>query len=255
VFSRFCAFYLPQLVNHYLDPPAPSTAEEWNKSVALEDMQIANVYGYMLVHLNGNPYFDKFFRLPQNRGIRKTVIIAMLDRLHERAHRWEERGATLKGNLAGGISISSMIYDYCQLLGSLILFEPEENIRILSADAKVQRVLHFLDWWDKRYYPEKKAETPQVHHSKTSVKQIENGSSNNERSPPRTLYILLRNGTNEAELEQIRQARHLRASIHVCCMLGCNASVAKDGGSLLQCSQCGTVRYVSSRCSASSTIE
>lgn len=239
--------YLPELVKHYLEPPQPSTAEEWNKSVALEDMQIANAYGYLLVHLNGNPYFDKFFRLAQYRDIRKRLIITMLDRLHDRAARWEEREADLKNRPIGGISVSSMIHDYCQLLGSLVLFEPEENIRILSADAKVQRLLHFLDWWDKRYTPKvqmkKIGEEKSVDGNK-SIKQIQS-TTQSERSPPRTLYILLRNGTDETELEQIRQARHSKASIHTCCMPGCNASFAKDGGSLLQCSQCGTVRYVS----------
>lgn len=209
-------------------------------------MRIANAYGYMLVHLNGNPYFDNFFRLSRNREIRKTLIINLLDRLHERAPYWEEREANLKSRrLAGGISVSSMIYDYCQLLGSLILFEPEENIRILSADAKVQRILHFLEWWDKRYYSKKGNDISSLDKESMAFKQREYKTEENERSPPRTLFILLRNGTNDEELEQVRQARHMKGSIRTCCMPGCNASVAKDGGSLLQCSQCGTVRYCS----------
>lgn len=243
VFSRFCALYLPQLVEHYLNPPEPASAEEWNKSVPLEDMQIANAYGYLLVHLNGNPYFERYFRLPQNRQIRKKLIVTLLHRLHERAAAWEEREADLKKRPQGGISVSSMIYDFCQLSSSLVLFESEENIRILAEDPPVTRLLYFLDWWDKRYFPTK---TPSYDLSrKMNGKLIQEEQPKPERSPPRTLHILLKNGANEAEKEEIRIARHMKATIQTCGMLGCSADRAKDGGTLLQCSQCATVRYVS----------
>lgn len=215
--------------------------------MALEDMKIANAYGYLLVHLNGNPYFDRFFRLPQHREIRKKLIVTMLDRLHERAAAWEQREADLKNRPVGGISVSSMIYDFCQLLGSLVLFETEENIRSIAEGANVRRLMHFLDWWDKRYFlpASKQSNGVKANSNGTSYKAIEDNQGNKERSPPRTLHILLNNGTNDSELEEIRYARHQKASIHVCGLPGCNAGFAKDGGSLLQCSQCATVRYVS----------
>ncbi|KAK9896771.1 hypothetical protein P389DRAFT_83907 [Cystobasidium minutum MCA 4210] len=245
VFSRFCALYLPQLVEHYLKPPSPSSAEEWNKSVALEDMKIANAYGYLLVHLNGNPYFERFFRLPQHREIRKKLIITMLDRLHERAAPWETREADLKNRPTGGISVSSMIYDFCQLLGSLVLFESEENIRTIAEEAHVKRLMYFLDWWDKKYFrpTSKPSNSTKIPIDKSSQLMIDNGDASQERSPPRTLHMLLQNGTSDAELEEIRLARHQKSSIHECGLPGCHAGFAKDGGSLLQCSQCATVRY------------
>merc|ERR1711939_489030 len=83
VFSRFAALYLPQLVDKYLDPPAASTDSVWRRSIAYEDMQLANAYGYMLVRLNGNPYFNKYFRLPENFGKRRELIMALLQRLHD----------------------------------------------------------------------------------------------------------------------------------------------------------------------------
>lgn len=212
-------------------------------------MKIANAYGYLLVHLNGNPYFERFFRLPQHREIRKKLIITMLDRLHERAAPWETREADLKNRPTGGISVSSMIYDFCQLLGSLVLFESEENIRTIAEEAHVKRLMYFLDWWDKKYFrpTSKPSNSTKIPIDKSSQLMIDNGDASQERSPPRTLHMLLQNGTSDAELEEIRLARHQKSSIHECGLPGCHAGFAKDGGSLLQCSQCATVRYVSRR--------
>jgi hypothetical protein len=50
VLSRFGALYLPALVQSYLHPPAPSKNPAWQKSIALDDMPLANAYGFMVRH-------------------------------------------------------------------------------------------------------------------------------------------------------------------------------------------------------------
>jgi hypothetical protein len=254
VFSRFCAMYLPELVEHYLDPPEPSNAAEWNKSVALEDMKLANAYGYLLVHLNGNPYFDRFFRLPKHRDLRVKMINALLDRLYERAPAWEQREAA-RDKPTGGIAVSSLVYDYCQLLSAIMLFELEEVITNLARSSKVQTLLNFLDWWEQRYNPKNASKfgcMPKAEEAKL-IEGEEITSGRSELWSPGTLALIIRNGSTEKERDGIRQARHLKSSLHTCGLPGCNRGFAKDGGSLLQCSQCSTVRYVRSWLKSSGT--
>lgn len=246
VFSRFAALYLPELVKTYLNPPAPAVEEEWNRSVPYGDMKLANAYGYMLVHLNGNPYFDRYFRMPQNRTVRMDLIMALIDRLHERAPAWEQREANVRNKLAGGIAVSSMIYDFCQLLCGILLFESEERVTELASRDKVRYLLTFLHWWDQRYNPQhaSKFRSKKDNINEIDPKEDKKDAAGTSRWPAGELAMILRNGNNEKEKEAIRFARYTKGSIQVCGLQGCNRSYAMDGGALLQCSQCSTVRYV-----------
>lgn len=53
VLSRFGALYLPALVQSYLHPPAPSKNPAWQKSIAIDDMPLANAYGFMVGQASG----------------------------------------------------------------------------------------------------------------------------------------------------------------------------------------------------------
>ena len=256
VFSRFAALYLPALVQRYLRPPAPSSNSLWQRSIAVSDFPLGNAYGYMLVHLNGNPYFNKYFRLAANRGVRQELIITLLRRLDERTGDWATRmdrpvSSDLKGKgvereptvseSEGGIAVQSMIHDFCQLLGSLLIFESEEAVQELSHLPEAKHLLPFLDWWDTRFGSGKK---------EMDVAVSDNKDKGKDRHavipwPAATLKMVLTNGADERERQALRHARAQKGGISQCAHAGCDHRVAEDGGALLQCSQCGTVRYVS----------
>ena len=178
----------------------------WNKSIPLEDLQLANAYGYMLVHLNGNPYFHRFFR--QYRETRYDLVMALLTRLDDRTLDWEARKKQV-----GGIAVSSMVHDYCQLLCSLLLMESEDAVYEMGSLPAVKHLMPFLDWWAKR-----------------------------EQQHPAAILKTILDGKDK---ESLRMARADRGGFAICGMKGCDKRSATDGGALLQCSQCVTVRYVS----------
>lgn len=206
VFSRFAALYLPRTVELYLNPPQPSLHPMWEKSIPLVDFKLANAYGYMLVHLNGNPYFNRFFR--NYKEVRYNLIMAILTRLDDRTLDWEARAEPV-----GGIAVESMVYDYCQLLSSLLLMETEDSVHELGHLPTVKHLMPFLDWWVKR-------------------------EPNHPASTLRTILV----GEDKAGL---RIARAERGGLATCAMRDCKKRMAIDGGALLQCSQCVSVRYVS----------
>lgn len=256
VFSRFAALYLPALVQRYLRPPTPSSNPLWHRSIAVSDFPLANAYGYMLVHLNGNPYFNKYFRLAANRGVRQEIVVTLLRRLDERTVDWATRmdqpvSTDIKGKGVereptasegqGGIAVQSMIHDFCQLLGSLLIFESEEAVQDVSRSPEAKHILPFLDWWDTRFGSCKKDMDSAASESKEKEK---------ERQavipwPAATLKMVLTNGADERERQALRHARAQKGGIGQCAHAGCDHRVAEDGGALLQCSQCGTVRYCS----------
>lgn len=244
IFSRLAALYLPRIVQKFLDPPAPSTSPQWANSVNIDDMPLANAYGYALVHLNGNPYFYKYFRQPMFGDTRRNLIRVMLERLNERSQHWEARSEwNVKYKPKGGIAIPSMIFDFCQLLTSLLLFESEESIHQLGKENTVKQLLPFLKYWNDRYAA---ASLAQYSNAKGKGKESnsDTGISSVKEWPAYQLWMTLQNGTDEYELSSIRTARAHHGRMEVCAADSCKRAVATDGGPLLQCSQCGTVRYV-----------
>lgn len=253
VFSRFAALYLPQLIEKYLHPPEPSTDPVWRKSIAVEDMQLANAYGYMLVHLNGNPYFNKFFRLPENLGKRRQLIMALLQRLHDRTDDWEQRlNDPKKQNQSGGIAIPSMIYDFCQLTTSLLLFESEEKVYELTVQPFIKRLMPFLQWWNDRFSGGGDEDRSSFSSPKAVGAKDSAAEYRKKQWPAYQLSMVLRNGWDKYETMALREARLNKGSMNVCGMEGCSRTHAEDGLALFQCSKCGTVRYVSVRRSMSS---
>lgn len=248
VFSRFAAIYLPALVEKYLNPPLGSTSSVWKKSIALEDLPLANAYGFMLVHLNGNPYFSKFFRLPANRDLRMELTETLITRLDNRTDNWEARmNNPKKWDQEGGISIPSMIYDFCQLLTSLLLFESEEQVYHLNRLPAVKHLTTFLKWWNDRFAPANEPLSLGVDSKSQDSKLASSSQIDDKRKewPAYQLRMVLMNGEDENEMNAIAIARNAKGGINTCGTEGCNKHFATDGGALLRCSQCGTVRYVS----------
>lgn len=218
----------------------------------VEDMKLANAYGFMLVHLNGNPYFNKFFRLPQHYEIRTKLVDALLDRLNERTDAWEERELKLRQGGApqkGGYLISNMIRDFCQLTASLLLFHTEKDIEALFNTGKVKHLMLFLPMWndrysvtdeDRKFAVKQAAADPDYKMSAEAFLDIKR-----RQWPAYQLLMILTNGKDEGERNSIIQARLKRGGLNVCGLPECSSQKATDGGQLLQCTQCGTVRYVS----------
>lgn len=225
-------------------------------------MKLANAYGYMLYHLNSNPYFDKFFRLPQHYALRQQLIEQLLLRLSERTYDWEERvhnpGRT---SSEGGISIQSMIHNFCELTASLLLFHSEQDTYNLAQLPHVRHLQNFLQMWNDRYAP---GDISGISASSSSSSEKTFGqndvagrskagqtASKGRRQPDKRewpayqLKMILMNGNDEKELAAITAARLSKKGPQVCGLISCTRTLAKDGYSLLQCSQCGTVRYVS----------
>ena len=246
VFSRFAAVYLPALVNKYLRPPPGSTSTIWRKSIALEDLPLANAYGYMLVHLNGNPYWSRYLRQPATRPVVTELIETLITRLDERTNDWEARlNNPTKRDQEGGISIPSMIYDFCQLTTSLLLLESEEHVYHLNRLPAVKHLMPFLSWWNDRFAQvDEESQTLDSEPSDSRRHTLSQEEDMKKQWPAYQLRMVLINGEDENETAALRIARSMKGGLHKCAMAGCDKQYATDGGALLQCSRCGTVRYV-----------
>lgn len=239
MFSRFAAYYLPALIARYLDPPAPSASPQWKRSIAFEDLVLVNAYGMMLVHLNGNSYFDKFFRSEAQRAARQALIKHMLRALDERTADWQSRLVDPEKRKQGGIAVESMIFDYCQLLTSLLLFETAESVQALNRLGEVMHLKPFLEFWNQQLAQSDLDKKPG-----TSDEEASRGGEDMQH-PAATLLFVLQGGADEYERAALMRARSEKGRMTVCAMIGCDRTRALDGESLLGCSRCGTVRYVS----------
>lgn len=204
---------------------------------------------HQLVHLNGTPYFNKYFRLPAHYELRKSLVNALLQRLDERTEAWEARYHDRKKSAAdGGIAIESMIYDFCQLTTSLLLFHSEEDVQELSKLPMIKHLQYFLGMWNDRYAgvsSEVIAENAMSSREKQKTPTPASVAEDRRQWPAYQLSMILMNGRDNAELAAITAARLSKGGMSRCALQGCNRTAAIDGGALLQCSQCGTVRYVS----------
>src|SRR5580698_665226 len=88
IWCRFCAFYLPGLVDRFLDPPAVTSTTDPELVV---DFRCWNVYVEMMVQIQHTPYFAKYLRSSKPIAAKGKLLPRVLaERLLERAPRWDQ---------------------------------------------------------------------------------------------------------------------------------------------------------------------
>jgi hypothetical protein len=141
-----------------------------------------------------------------------------------------------------------MIYDFCQLTTSLLLFHSEEDVHELSKLPMIKHLQYFLGMWNDRYAGISNESQDSSYAPSSAEKQKTptpaSVAEDRRQWPAYQLSMILMNGRDDAELAAITAARLSKGGMSRCALKGCNRTSAVDGGSLLQCSQCGTVRYV-----------
>ncbi|KAJ3895994.1 hypothetical protein GG344DRAFT_61755 [Lentinula edodes] len=153
IWSRFCALYLPALVDRFLDPWTATDGSYIEKDAsAREDYQLFNPWLRMLVMVQHNPYLGKYLRSrkPVSSGNQHLTRV-LGQRLSHVAARWDReirKPASDHQEYYKGAAA-----DVVQLLSTLLttFVSSRDSEKILPADTR-KKLLPFLSGWRDLFY-------------------------------------------------------------------------------------------------------
>lgn len=110
--SRLCALYLPKIMDRFFNLPVLTPRE----SQMFPLWSLSNTISYCMVFFQTIPVFQHYLRLSSTRTRRITQTL--LDRLVEKAPMFRKADGSVAE--LGGMTIPNVIFDNCQLLGTLV---------------------------------------------------------------------------------------------------------------------------------------
>ncbi|KAE9405496.1 hypothetical protein BT96DRAFT_934760 [Gymnopus androsaceus JB14] len=152
IWSRFCALYLPDLVNRFLDPWSATDGSHFQTDPdAKEDYRLFNPWLRMLVMVQHIPYFGKYLRSKQLVASGNLDLTRVLgERLSHVAPRWDRR-ITPTARRTQRI-LQRRARDILQLLSTLLTtFMNRDPEKVLPIQTK-QKLLPFVKGWCDMFY-------------------------------------------------------------------------------------------------------
>lgn len=154
IWSRFCALYLPAVVDRFLDPWDATDGSDFQKDPdAKEDYRLFNPWLRMLVMTQHNPYLGKYLRSKQPVASGNTKLARTVgQRLLYLAPRWD-RELRQPGNDDRKQYYKGAAADVLQLLSTLLatFVSYQDPEKILPAETK-QKLLPFVKRWATMFF-------------------------------------------------------------------------------------------------------
>ncbi|KAJ3901144.1 hypothetical protein F5879DRAFT_351696 [Lentinula edodes] len=229
IWSRFCALYLPALVDRFLDPWTATDGSYIEKDAsAREDYQLFNPWLRMLVMVQHNPYLGKYLRSrkPVSSGNQHLTRV-LGQRLSHVAARWDReirKPASDHQEYYKGAAA-----DVVQLLSTLLttFVSSRDSEKILPADTK-KKLLPFLSGWRDLFYdPTMARGDEQVSLGDVCFRTVIQLSSERDKRPQVHQYIL-------------KVKKHLKGWDQ------CGLPTCAATGDMKACGRCHTVKYCGS---------
>jgi hypothetical protein len=152
VWARFCALYLPDTVERYLNPPPLPSGSTDADADFITDYKTYNAYLEMLVQIQHSPYFAKYLRSRNAVAVDgKRLPGALAARVLEQSSRWDRLMLTKPRNRPE-LYYESAMESCLQLLSTLLAaFVKVEDQEAVVPMATRQALLPWLIKWTRRY--------------------------------------------------------------------------------------------------------